>query len=99
MQERGYLEVCHSGASVVSATPNWDGTRVLDRARGPVQLKVMEVFTRLNHDGGYKLPDCWITTMKKVGGGANCTSTNHVGMSTLTSAPNRMGTQVQEPHL
>ena len=48
--------------------------RVLDRATGPIQLKVEEVLhikrtpanTRLNHDRGYELPGCWIATMKKL---------------------------------
>ena len=43
---------------------DWDGTRVLDRAARPVQLKVKEALhiektpanNRLNQDGGYELP-------------------------------------------
>ena len=42
---------------------------------------------------------CWIATMKKLGGGANRASANHVGASTSTSAPDRMGAQVQGPRL
>ena len=57
---------------------DWDGTRVLDRAARPVQLKVKEALhiertpanNSLNRDGGYKLPGCWIATMKKQGGEA-----------------------------
>ena len=86
---------------------DWDGTRVLDRATRPVQLKVKEALhiertpanTRLNRDGGYELPGCWITSMKKLGGGANRAGANHVGASTSTSAPSRMGVQVQHPRL
>ena len=45
---------------------DWDGTRVLDRAARPVQLKVKEALhikrtpanNRLNPDGGYELPGC-----------------------------------------
>ena len=52
-------------------------TRVLDRATRPVQLLVKEALciqripasNRLNRDGGYELPGCWIATMKKLGGG------------------------------
>jgi hypothetical protein len=52
---------------------DWDETRVLDRATRPIQLKVKEALhiektptnSRLNRDGGYKLPGCWIATMKK----------------------------------
>ena len=55
---------------------DWDATRVLDRAARPVQLKVKEALhikkmpanNRLNRDGGYELPGCW---MKKLGGGDN----------------------------
>ena len=57
---------------------DWDETRVLDRATRPIQLKVKEVLhiqktpanNRLDRDGGYELPGCWIETMKKLGGGA-----------------------------
>ena len=53
--------------------------KVLDKATRPVQLLVKEALCiqrthanhRLNRDGGYKLPGCWIVTMKKLGGGAN----------------------------
>ena len=41
--------------------------------------------TPANDDRGYEWPGCWITTIKKLGGGAGCTSTNHIG--TLSSAP------------
>ena len=55
--------------------------------------------TRLNCDGGYELPGCWIATMKKLGGGANRAGTNDGGASALTSAPSRMGAQAQHPRL
>ena len=49
----------------------------MDRATRPYQLKVKEIITllrtqantRLNQDGDYDLPGCWITTMKKLGEG------------------------------
>ena len=83
---------------------DWYGMRVLDRATRLIQLKVNEALhiertpanSRLNHDRGYDLLGCRITTMKKLGGGANCAGTNHVG---ATSAPGRTGAQVQHPHL
>ena len=58
---------------------DWDATRVLDKAARPVQLKVKEALhidktpasNRLNRHGGYKLPGCWIATIKKLGGGGN----------------------------
>ena len=43
---------------------------------------------RLNRDGGYKLPGCWIATMNKLGGRGN-----RAGAS--VSAPSRMGAQAQ----
>ena len=85
----------------------WNGTRVLDGATRPIQLKGKEALhieripanTRLNCDGDYELLYCWIVTMKKLRGGANCTSTNHVGVSASTSAPICMGAQVHETRL
>ena len=66
---------------------DWDETRVLDRAARPVQLKVKEALyikrtpanNRLNRNGGYKLPGCWIATMKELGGSGNRTSANRAG--------------------
>ena len=63
-------EVCHCGASQQHQV-NWDKTRVLDRTARPIQLKVKEALhiqrtpanNRLNRDGGYELPGCWIATM------------------------------------
>ncbi len=84
---------------------DWDGTRVLDRATRPIQLKVKEALhiektpasSRLNRDGGYELPGCWIATMKKLGGGASRASANHAGAT--ASASNRMGAQAHGPRL
>ncbi len=72
-----------------------DETRVLDRATRPIQLKVKEALhiektpanSRLNRDGGYELPGCWIATMKKVGGGLSHASANRAGAT--ASASNR----------
>ena len=58
---------------------NWEGTRVLDRASRPIQLRVKEALyiqktptnNRLNRDEGYELPGCWIATVKKLGGGVS----------------------------
>ena len=52
---------------------------MLNKATRPVQLLVKEALciqrtpanNRLNRDGGYELPGCWIATMKKLGGRAN----------------------------
>ena len=79
---------------------------MLDRATGPIQLKVKEAFhiertpanTRLNRDRGYELPGCWIATMNKLGGGANCADANHVGTIASTSAVGRTGARVQAQH-
>ena len=76
----------------------------MDRVTRPIQLKALHIEwtlanTRLNCDGGYELLGCWIATMKKLGGGANCASANLVGASALTSALDHMGAQVQEPCL
>ena len=90
---------------------NGDGTRVLDRATRPIQLKVKEALhikstpanTRFNRDRGYELPGCWIAKniaiMKKLGGGANRAGIKHTSASTSTSAPNSMGTQEQKPRI
>ena len=80
---------------------DWDATRVLDRAARPVQLKVKEALhiertpanNRLNRDGGYELPGCWIATMKKLGGRGKRTSANRAGAP--PSAPGRMGARAQ----
>ena len=80
---------------------DWDATRVLDRAARPVQLKVKEALhiektpanNRLNRDGGYELPGCWIAAMKKLGGGGNRASANRADAP--PSAPGRMGARAQ----
>ena len=77
MQQGGHVEVCHSRAPWDQQHQvDWDVTRVLDRAARPVQLKVKEALyiektpanNRLNRDGGYELPGCWIAMMKKLEG-------------------------------
>ena len=86
---------------------NWEGTRVLDRANRPVQLRVKEVLyiqktptkNRLNCDEGYELPGCWIATMKKFGGGVSSSRTSTNRVSAWTSAPDRTCMQAQEPRL
>ena len=77
---------------------NWDETRVLDRAARPVQLKIKEALhiertPANNWDGGYELQGCWITTMKKLGGGGNRASANRAGAS--PSVLSRMGARAQ----
>ena len=92
--------VPHPPPPVALVVP-WDATRVLDRAARPVQLKVKEALhiektpanNRLNRDGGYELPGCWIATMKKLGGGGNRASANRAGAP--PSAPSRMGARAQ----
>ena len=73
-------EYCVHTMHVTRACPRvvatrWDGTRVLDRATRSIQLKekggITQEDTRLNRDGGYELPGCWISTMKNLGWGAN----------------------------
>ena len=58
-----------------------------------------ETQSRLNRDGGYELPGCWIATMKKLGGRANRAGANHVGASASTSALGRTSAQAQHPRL
>ena len=108
MHEGGYLEVCHMEHQWDQQHQvDWDGTRVLDRATRPIQLKVKEALhikrtpanTRLSCDGGYELSGYWIATMKKLGGGANRASASHVGASASTSALSHMGAQAQQPRL
>ena len=47
---------------------------------------------RLNRDGGYELPGCWIATMKKLGGGVSASHTGAGRISASTSALDRMRT-------
>ena len=78
---------------------DYDGTRVLDRAARPVQLKIKEALhivrisanNRLNRDRDYELPGCWILIMKKLGGGDNRVSANRTGTS--ASVLSHMGVQ------
>ena len=99
MQQGGHVEVCHSQASVGSATPSGLGRN--QSAARPVQLKVKEALhiertlanNRLNRDGDYELPGCWITTMKKLGRGGNRASANHTGAP--PTAPGCMGVRAQ----
>ena len=80
---------------------NWEGTRVLDRASRPVQLRGNEALyiqktptnNRLNHDEGYELPGCWITTVKKLGGRVSSSHASANCVSTWTSAPDCMRAQ------
>ena len=73
LNEGGYLEVSHCRASVGSATSGWDkGARQSHQAypaegKGGITHWKDHTNTRLNRDGGYKLPGCWVTTMKKPG--------------------------------
>ena len=97
----------HTGKSAIAEhqwdqqhQENWEDTRVLDRAARPVQLMVKEALhiqktpanNRLNRDGGYELPGCWIATMKKLGGGVSASRTDASCVSASTSAPDRMRT-------
>ena len=61
---------------------NWAGTKVLQRASRTMELVLKESLsirttpedTRFNRDSGYELPDCWVATYKKLGGGASLSS-------------------------
>ena len=61
---------------------NWAGTKVLQRASRTMELVLKESLsirttpedTRFNQDSGYELPDCWVATYKKLGGGASLSS-------------------------
>ena len=83
---------------------NWEGTRVLDRASRPVQLRVKEALyiqrtptnNRLNRDEGYELLGCWIVTVKKLGCGVSSGRASANRVSAWTSAPDA---QAQELHL
>ena len=86
---------------------NWEGTRVLDRASRPVQLRVKEALyiqktpinNRLNRDEGYELPGCWIVTVKKLGGGVSSSHASANCVSAWTSAPDHTRAQAQEPRV
>ena len=110
MQELRYLEVSHRRASVGSAIPGklgWDKGAGQGHQTYPAEYKGgitlhierTPTNTRLNRSGGYELPGCWITTMKKLGGGADHASTIHSCASASISAPNCMGMQAQESRL
>jgi hypothetical protein len=61
--------VPHAGASITSELrPSLD--LASDRMLHPPQGQTRRCNSRLNRDGGYELPGCWIATMKKLGGGA-----------------------------
>ena len=57
----------------------WDDTRILQHASRTMQLVVKEAIciqtapesSHFNHHSGYNIPDCWITTYKKLKGGAH----------------------------
>ena len=63
---------------------NWPGTKDLLRASRTMELVLKESLsvrttpedTSFNRDSGYELPNCWIATYKKLGGGA-CWSSAH----------------------
>ena len=65
----------------------WDDTRILQHASRTMELVVKEAIciwtapegSHFNRDRGYDVPDCWIATYKKRGGGA------HVGRVHLTA--------------
>ena len=65
-----------SGIAEHAWTINWAGTKVLQRADRTMELVLKESLsirttpedTRFNRDSGYELPDCWISTYKKLGG-------------------------------
>ena len=60
----------------------WAGTKVLQRASRTMELVLKESLsirttpedTHFNRDSGYELPDCWIATYRKPGGGASLSS-------------------------
>lgn len=74
----------------------WDKTKVL-QSQQTCPAKGIPANNTLNQDMGYKLPGCWTATKKKLGGGCNCASANHAGVS--ASALYHMGVQAQEPRL
>ena len=86
---------------------DWDGSRILDRASRPIQLKVKEAIhieripinDRLDHNGDYELPGCWIVTIMKLESGANYAGTKHTSTGALNSAPIKLTAWAQEPCL
>ena len=79
------------GAEVGALAPTWLVPALLAPPPNFYMDPRIPANTRLNHDGGYVLPGCWITIMKKLGGGANRAGTYHVGASASTSAPGHTG--------
>ena len=55
----------------------WDDTRILQHASQTMELVVKEAIciwtapesSRFNRDGGYDIPNCWITTYRKLKSG------------------------------
>ena len=62
----------------------WNDTRILQHVSRTMELVVKEAICirttpeslHFNHDGGYDIPDCWITTYQKLKGGT-CTGRTH----------------------
>ena len=107
MRVKKHRDACNNGDAGKSAIAehqwdqqhqvHWEGTRVLDRASRPVQLRIKEALyiqktptnNRLNHDEGYELPGCWIATVKKLGGGVSSSRASANRISAWTSAQDR----------
>ena len=62
----------------------WDDTRILQHASRTMELVVKEAIcirttpesSHFNRDSGYDIPDCWIATYRKLGGGT-CVGCTH----------------------
>ena len=59
---------------------------ILHSVKEALHIEKTPANNRLNRDGGYELPGCWITTMKKLEGGGNCASAKCTG-----APPSRVG--------
>ena len=55
----------------------WNDTKVIQHASRIMELVMKEALcirltqedAHFNHNSGYELPDCWITTLRRLGGG------------------------------
>ena len=79
MRVKEHRDTCNKGDTWKSAI----------KLKEAIHINRTPANNRLNQDGGYKLPGCWIATMKKLGGGGNHASNNRASAS--ASASNRMG--------
>ena len=111
-----HMDACNKGYTEKSAIVEdqqhqvkWEDIRLLDRAPGPIQLKVKKYYTSKWPPPTTASTRTEVTSYqaaglqpwKSWGGGVNSNRANTIRISASTSAPelDRMRAQAQEPHL